>query len=146
MIDELANAGALPTLEAVMRFAGERQRLIAHNIANWTTPNFQPKDVSVKDFQASLAEAVDARRARTGGTHGELEWGGTREVRRSSGGGLELRPDTGVGSLLRHDRNSMDLERTMQDMVENASAYRVAADFLRQQQSQLRSAIGERVI
>jgi len=129
-----------------MRFAGQRQRLIAHNIANWSTPNFQPKDVSVKDFQASLAGAVDARRARTGGMHGDLEWSGTREVRRTAGGGLELEPTTDAGSTLRHDRNSTDLERTMQGMVENASAYRIAADFLRQQQSQLRGAIGERVI
>lgn len=146
LIDELANAGAMPTLEVAMRFAGQRQRLIAHNIANWSTPNFQPKDVSVRDFQKSLGEAIDARRARTGGTHGELAWDGNREVRRAAGGGLKLEPGTQAGSLLRHDRNSTDLERTLQDMVENASAFRVAADFLRQQQTQLRSAIAERVL
>jgi flagellar basal-body rod protein FlgB len=145
MIEGLTNTGAMPTLEAVLRFAGERQRLIAHNIANLSTPDFQPRDVSVEGFQKALAGAIDRRRERTGGTHGALGFEGTREVRVGRGR-LELRPDQHAGGVLAHDRNARDLERTMQDMVENASVYRVAADLLRAQKERLHAAIGERVV
>ena len=145
MIEGLTNAGSMPTLEAVLRFAGERQRLIAHNIANLSTPNFQPRDVSVGGFQKALAGAIDRRRAHNGGTHGALGFEGTREVRVGRGGRLELRPEHHAGGVLAHDRNARDLERTMQDMVENASVYRVAADLLRAQKDRLHAAIGERV-
>ncbi|MEQ8769920.1 MAG: hypothetical protein RIB60_05365 [Phycisphaerales bacterium] len=145
MIKDLNSAGALPTLDAMMRFAGARQRVIAHNVANWDTPNFQPKDVSVSEFQRSLGEAVARRRAFNGGMVGDLPFEGTREVRPTRGGGLELRPETHTGGVLAHDRNSTDLERLLQDMVENANVYRVAADFMRVQTQRLHAAIGERV-
>ncbi len=145
MIKDLSTAGALPTLANTLRFAGARQRLIAHNIANMDTPNFQPRDVSVKDFQSSLAEAVDRRRAFNGGLSGELRFGGTREVRATRSGGLDLRPDTHAGGVLAHDRNSTDMEHLLQDMVENANVYRVASDFMRLQTQRLHAAIAERV-
>ena len=66
-IDQVSNAGALPTLRAMLSFASQRQQLIAHNIANLETPNFQPVDVSPQTFQAALADAVDERRSRNGG-------------------------------------------------------------------------------
>ena len=46
LIDHLLNADALPSLERTVQFAARRQELIAHNIANLSTPNFQPLDVS----------------------------------------------------------------------------------------------------
>ena len=145
MIKDLSTAGALPALANTLRFAGARQRLIAHNVANLDTPNFQPRDVSIKDFQASLSDAIDRRRAFNGGLSGELRFGGTREVRTTRRGGLELRPESHAGSVLAHDRNSTDMERLLQDMVENANVYRVASDFMRQQTQRLHLAIGERV-
>lgn len=146
MISELSTAGALPTLEAMLRFSGQRQRLIAHSIANFSTPGFVPVDLSPADFQRGLGEAVDERRGVNGGTTGELAWDGTREVRVGPGGAMEFRPSTFAGGVLGHDRNATDLERTLQDLVENAGVFRVASDFLRQQQSQLRAAIAERVL
>ena len=46
MIDGLNNADALPVLERVLQFAGQRHRLIVNNIANLNTPGFRPMDVS----------------------------------------------------------------------------------------------------
>lgn len=135
----------MPTLEMALRFAGERQKLIAHNVANIATPDFRQVDVSARGFQEMLAEAVGARRERTGGAFGELRWEETAEVRRGVGGRLELRPGTDSPGILAHDRNNRDLERLMQDQVENAAYYRVAVDFLRQQGEQLRLAISQRV-
>ncbi len=144
LINDVTSSGALPSLEATLRFAGARQRLIAHNIANVSTPGFQPKDVSVGDFQEQLGEAVDARRARTGGAHGKLGLKSSREVAFGPGGRLTLTPDTTSGNILFHDRNDRDLERMMQALAENTGVYRVASELIRAQMDVLRAAITER--
>lgn len=146
MISDVTTAGAMPTLEAMFRFAGARQQLIANNVANIDTPNYRHRDVDPRAFQAQLAEAVQARRGRTGGTHGALAWESTRHVERlGPDGSLRLHPREGSGNVLFHDRNDRDLERTMQDLVENAGVYRVAADLLRKQMTQIRGALRERL-
>jgi flagellar basal-body rod protein FlgB len=150
MIGELTGGGAMPALELTMRFAGARHRLIAHNIANISTPDFRPTDVSVTDFQRVLGEAIDRRRAGdgragAGSAAGDLMWKETRELRRGTSGGLELRPATPSSGVLYHDRNNRDTERLMQDLVENATVFRVASDLLKSRYQMLNTAIGERV-
>jgi flagellar basal-body rod protein FlgB len=143
-LDQISNAGSLPALEAAMRFASQRQKLIAHNIANFETPNFIPTDVSPGEFQKVLAEAVDNRREATGGMHGKLSIKRTRELQQGAGGSLTLSPRTPVGGVLAHDKNASNLERTMQDLVENAVMFRVAADLHRARAGIIKKAIGER--
>jgi flagellar basal-body rod protein FlgB len=144
-IGDVLNSGAIPSLEATLRFAGERHRLIAHNIANLNTPAFQSKDVSPAGFQRALREAVERRRERQGGTEGEFEPIETREISQAADGRLTLTPTTPSGNILFHDRNNRDLERLMQDHAENAGVYRLSADFLRSRYTQLREALAERV-
>lgn len=144
-IDGLLNADAFPVLERVSQFAARRQELLAHNIANLSTPNFRPADVSVRDFQASLSDAVDRRRAATGGVRGDLPLQSTREVAVEQGGRIALRPTTPGNNILFHDRNNRDLERLMQEMVENLTAFRVAGDLMRNRMQLMQSAIAERV-
>jgi flagellar basal-body rod protein FlgB len=147
LIDELSNSGAIPALEMTLRFAGARQRLLAHNVANLSTPDFRPVDVSPEGFQKMLREAVEKRSERTGVEGGELPWRPTREIRRAepgSGTEIELRPATPSKNILFHDRNNRDMERTMQDLAENMGVYRVASDLLRTRFDLLRSAIAER--
>ncbi len=142
LIDQVTNSGALPVLETAMKFAARRQSLISHNIANLSTPGFRPADVSVADFQKSLGEAVDQRRAR--GRTGGLELEGTSEVKTDSRGGLRLEPRRPTGNILFHDKNNRDLERHMQDMVENLTAFRVSSDFFRSGLELVNLAIRER--
>src|SRR5688572_8611870 len=129
MIDGLVNSGAMPTLEAAVRFAAGRQTLLAHNIANIDTPDFRPVDVSTAGFRRALGKAIDARRA-AGTVSAELALEDTREVRMRRDGSLELTPRTAAGGVLFHDRNNRDLERMMQDLAENVGAFRVASDLL----------------
>lgn len=145
ILDQLNSAGALPVLDKAIRFAGARHTLIAHNIANLETPGFQPVDVDPATFQAKLAEAVDDRRRSNGGMHGDLRVDPTREVETLKDGRIKLNPRTSSGNILMHDRNNRDLERTMQALVENASAFRVATDLLRNRTTLLRNAMAERV-
>ena len=128
-----------------MQFAARRQTVIQHNIANISTPNFQPTDVSVDDFREQLSAAIDERRDRFGGQRGELNLRATREVSPNSNGGLDLNPSEKGRNLLFHDRNNRDLERLMQDLVENTTMFRVASDLLRSRMQLMRSAISERV-
>jgi flagellar basal-body rod protein FlgB len=145
IIQDLSNAGATPSLEYMLRFAGQRQQILAHNIANIDTPNFQGRDVDPKEFQRVLGEAIDKRREKTGGAFGELEIQQTRQIETGKRGSLKLNPGTPTDGVMFHDRNQRDIERMMQDLVENASMYRVAADLLRQQRGQILGAIAQRV-
>lgn len=144
LIDQLTNADSIPTLEAMVQFAGQRQKFIANNIANFDTPNYQPTDVSPVAFQEQLGEAVDRRRATFGGNRGVLEIASTREVERTPTG-LKLNARPSGRNVLFHDRNDRDLERTMQDLVENVAVFRVASELLRSRVDLLRQAISERV-
>ncbi|MBL0922067.1 MAG: hypothetical protein IBJ10_08050 [Phycisphaerales bacterium] len=144
-IRELANADALPALEATVRFAGARQKILAHNIANADTPDFVQKDVAPADFQRLLSSAVDRRRDRWGGHRGDLEWTQTRAIRADDHGGFRLEPVEPRRGLMFHDRNNRDVERLMQDMVENVGQHRVATELLRSRYAILGTAIAGRV-
>src|SRR6266404_6664069 len=100
LISDLSTAGAAPVLETVVRFAAQRQRIIAHNIANLSTPNFQPKDVSTAAFSKSLREAVQRRRETTGGESGDLGLKSTAQVQQDERGGLVLKPSTPSANIL----------------------------------------------
>jgi flagellar basal body rod protein FlgB len=101
-------------------------------------------DVSTSGFQEQLRQAVEERRARTGGEHGDLRLSSTREVRFLPTGALDLRPGTPSGNILFHDRNNRDLEREVQGMVENAGVFRTGIDLLRHQYELLKLAMSER--
>lgn len=147
IFNDLANAGAAPALEQVLRFAGARQRLLAHNIANIDTPDFRPVDVSPGAFREELARAVRKRREERGGHAGELSLSDTDEVSFARGlsGSLVLKPASPSRNVLYHDRNNRDIERLMQSVAENQLMYRTAADLLRRENDLLRTAIGQRV-
>lgn len=146
-IDGLVNGDSMPVLEASAQFAARRQSVLVHNIANFSTPNFQQHTLSVEDFQATLAEAVSDRRSR-GGRGGDLNLRGNGEVRsvRDASGQmrLEVKPTTASGNILFHDRNDRDLERSMADLAETVASFRVATDLFRTRIQLLQSAITER--
>lgn len=144
IIDQLDSAGALPAIEAAMRFAGRRHEIIAHNIANLETPNYRTADVDPVAFQKQLAQAIDQKRKDTGGGHGRLHIESTQEVEVGRDGSLRLNPKTETGNILFHDRANRDLERTMQSLVENAGMFRLATDLYRNRTTALRMAIAER--
>ena len=142
VISDLTSSGALPALEALMRFAGARQRLIAHNIANISTPNFIQKDVSVQGFQNSLGQAIESHR--TDPARG-FQLPQNQEVKVGSDGQVTLNPTHPSGGILFHDRNNRDVERLMQDQAENFGVFRISSELLRSRMQQLRDAIAERV-
>ncbi|MHC4127439.1 MAG: flagellar basal body rod protein FlgB [Planctomycetota bacterium] len=127
MIDDVLNSEALPVLERLARFAGARHRLITNNIANFDTPGYRPADLSVSAFQKQLAETVDQRRS----GHQPAE--------------IELEPEPKAENILFHDGNDRDLERTMQDLVENFLTFRLANELMHSRFNLINTAIRERI-
>lgn len=142
-LSSITNSGPMPALELTMRFAGARQRLLAHNVANISTPDFRPMDVDPARFQALLADALKERR-RAGG-QGEVTFKGSRQIRLDADRSMHLRPETPSGNILFHDRNNRDIERMMQDLTENAAAYRVSIDLMSHYSRQIQGVLAERV-
>ena len=142
-LGDLTNWGPTEALEASVRFAGARQRLIAHNIANISTPDFVQLDIDPTKFQARLARAIDARREVGGAGPLKIESGDEIDVH--DDGTMSFNPTTPVGGVAAHDRNNRDLERLMQDQAENLLVYRQALDLLRSRADMMRSALGQRV-
>jgi len=144
MIDGLTNSGSMPVLERMMQFTAQRQNIITHNIANLSTPDFRPVDVSVPEFQKQLGEAIDRRREPGARSSGNLMLEGTDEVA-VDGDGLLLQPQPTGNNILFHDGNDRDVERTMQKLVENFLAFRTAAQLYKGQLDLINTALRERL-
>ncbi len=143
MIDGVTNTEGLSVLERLVQFAGQRHRLIVNNIANFDTPGYRPLDVSVQDFRKQLGEAIDERRtsARRGAAL-NIEDSDQVEFR---AGSMTLHPTPIGDNILFHDGNDRDLDRTMQDLVENFLTFRMATELMRSRYDILRSAIAGRI-
>lgn len=144
MIKGMFSYGSMPVLERMVQFTGARQQLIANNIANLSTPYFKPTDLDTGKFQAQLRDALDERLRKPNGLRRELELGSRRQVR-MEGKQMLFRPEQKNENILFHDQNNRDVERTMQDLVENALAHRASVELLKGQFDLLRTAIRERV-
>ena len=144
MIDGVTNADAIPVLERMVQFAGQRHRLIVNNVANLSTPGYRPVDVSVGAFQNQLGEAIDARRARFGAAGGRLDVADSRQVRFQVGR-VSLHPQPAGANILFHDGNDRNVERIMQDLAENFMTFRTAAELLRSRFDLINTAIRERI-
>ncbi len=142
MIESVTGSDAIPVLERLIQFSGSRHRVITDNIANLDTPGYRPMDVSVEDFREHLGDAIDARRERGG--EGPLETADTGQVEFDPTG-LTLHPEPIGENILFHDGGDRDLERTMQDLVENFLTFRVAVNLLKSRFALLNTAISGRV-
>jgi flagellar basal-body rod protein FlgB len=131
-IDRLLNQGNAPLIEQTVRFTAARQKLLAENVANVSTPGYQQKDLSVERFQQMLRERIDARCSSPPGTTrfddlmGEVSGPAQR-------------------GILFHDRNNRSMEQLMSDGAKNALYHNMMIELLRKQIGSIESALKERV-
>ena len=125
MLGRLFSSGSLPALEALLRFASERQRAIAGNIANVETVGYRTRDLSESGFRQELARVFQGH---------DL-----------SPDALRLGPTADAG-ILKPGGNNVDLEIEMAKMVRNSALHSTAASLLAQQFALLREAIAGHVI
>ena len=144
----VSNSGALPYLQRMMQFSWQRNTLLSDAAANLDPPGYQPVDVPVAEFQGAM-KAAQLREEGIGSgilppvTRGHGAFGDTDGIR-FEGDGIRLAPDPARQNLTFHDGNDRNLERIMQNLAENALAFRLASELFRKEHDILRSAIRER--
>ena len=143
MISNLFDTGATPVLERLVQFTDARQRVLTDDIANLSTPKYQPHDLSPAEFQKALRTAVDARRNATGDDAGPLAVDDTSELKFKDQS-IEVHPEPSNENIMFHDQNNRDLERIMQHLAENTLTHNAAIELLREQYGILQSAIEEK--
>lgn len=127
------NLSVLALAKQRMDWLAERQRVLAQNVANADTPNYQPKDLKPVDFKQALREAQPAAVAVTHPRHvvpaGMAGNGFAAERIKAP---YETAPDG----------NAVVLEEQMQRIGDTRGAYELAANLLGKQFKMLRAALG----
>ena len=130
-IERLLNGGNGPVIEASVRFAAARHRMLAENIANVDTPGYLQRDLSPEKFQALLADRVEQRNASHDGTTRFDDLDG--EIENETSG------------VLFHDGNNRSMEQLMSDSAKNALFHNMMLEMLRKQFATIELALRERV-
>jgi flagellar basal-body rod protein FlgB len=126
-IDRLLNQGDLPLVEQTIRFSAAREKLIAENVANISTPGYQQKDLSVDGFQKMLSERIEERDQSPRGT-----------VQFDDVMGEATSP---TSNILFHDRNNRSVEQLMTDGAKNALMHNTMIEILRKQINEIEMAL-----
>ena len=130
MLERLFNQTNLPLIEKSVRFAQARERVLADNIVNLSTPNYTPKDLSLEKFQQILRTQVETKKDPTAANE---------EVDKA------LEGEDANDNILFHDRNNRSVEQLMSDHANNALMHNMMIELLRKQFSSIQDALKERV-
>lgn len=129
----------LRSLERSLDLRARQHERIAANIANRDTPGYRAFEI---DLAAALAEETDGAGKlpleRTEADHLPAVGAGSAE------GPPPLRPLVPGPAALRGDGNTVDLDREMAHLSENALMYTAAARMLADEYGRIRDAIEER--
>lgn len=134
---DLDKISVLKAITRRMDWLGERQRVLADNVANADTPNFKPRDLKqvsfnelVRGTQISNSAAVtQAGHIRSLSGRGADKW----QVAKSSGN-YETAPNG----------NAVNLEQQMMSVAENQADHNLMTNLYRKQVGLLKKAIGNR--
>jgi flagellar basal-body rod protein FlgB len=142
-IERLTTSRLTHALELTARFAEERHRVLAENVANIDTPDYHTRRLDPEAFQATLKEAL--QRAESSGER-RLELRGEAQVSTTADGHLEVRPQTEpADNILFHDGRNASLETLMTDVQQNALDYSLATSLLSKRFQGLMTAIRGKV-
>lgn len=143
LLSEITNGRAAPLLEKTLAFTAARQKMLATNIANITTPGYRTKNLDAAAFQRALRDAAEKRR----GWDDPLDLSGSKEFRTDSAGLLEVSPsEEPAENLLFQDGTNARIERQMALLAENAMINQAAAELLKGSFQGLERAIRGRAI
>jgi flagellar basal-body rod protein FlgB len=128
-LDRLMNQGAVPVLEQFAQFTDARQNVLGEDVANISTPNYVQKDMSLEQFQQVLSERVQQENSAPPGS-----------VRFDD---ISMDIQNPANGILFHDGNNRSMEQLMSDQAKNALMHNLAIELLKNQYSQLETAIRE---
>jgi flagellar basal-body rod protein FlgB len=123
------NQGAVPVLEQFAQFTDDRQTVLGEDIANASTPNYVQKDLSLEQFQQVLRERVAQENSAAPGS-----------VRFDD---ISMDVQNPANGILFHDGNNRSMEQLMSEQAKNALMHNLAIELLKNQYSQLETAIRE---
>jgi flagellar basal-body rod protein FlgB len=137
-VSDATNAAAIPLLEKTLAFTEARNRVLAENIANATTPGYRTKQVDVAAFQKMLRSAAEKR----AGSTGDLQWESTERIGVDAAGHLMVQPtEDPTENLLFQDGTNQRIERQMAQVAENTMMFQASSQLLQRYFSNLESAI-----
>lgn len=138
MSSSLFQSSTIPLLAQVVDFAQSRHEVLAGNIANYQTPGYRTRDLSLDVFQAKLRDAIDARdsRGESLGAASPSRLGDNRPF---------AKVKESLNSILYHDDTNVSLERQVVEVIKNQGMHNMALTIMRSQFRLLQVAISERV-
>lgn len=141
-IDRILNSPTRQALEWSARFAEERHQVLAENVANIDTVDYQTKRLDPAAFHKVLAGALES--ADRSSDAPKLR--GNRQISTDAAGKLVAKPVTEPAeNVLFHDGTNARLEGLMTDVQENAMNYELSLNMLKSRFDSLLNAIKGRV-
>lgn len=134
----VTETNTIGALEKTLAFTEARNKVLAENIANVTTPEYRAKQLDPAEFQAALRSAIDKRCE----SNEPLRLESTEQFHQDEMGFLKVTPtDKPPENLLFHDGTNARIEKQMAMLAENTLMNKVAAELLRNQFEGLGKAI-----
>ncbi|WP_029893433.1 flagellar basal body rod protein FlgB [Desulfohalovibrio reitneri] len=101
----------------------ERQNLVMGNLANITTPGYQPREIHFeKELQNALNQDAQGRMTRTNGEHMPSKFDPTS---------FDAAVDKGFDVRVTHGEDQVDLDKEMATMQKNAMQYNTLATLMK---------------
>lgn len=128
-LDRLVSSNTTRALVLTTHFAESRQQVLADNIANIDTPDYQSKRLDPQDFQASLKEAfAQGKRER----HQEVHLRGNAQFSTDKTGNVSVKPvEEPAPNILFHDGTNARIEGLMASVAKNRVMHQMALNMLK---------------
>lgn len=148
MLPSLFKSTTFESLEQTISFAERRHNILASNIANMDTPDYQTRDLSVDDFQASIKDLI-ATRKRQADESPTMRFSVLQQNEASDLTAARDQAVQNVHDAMRqvvyNDGSNDNLELQATEAAKNKSLHEVAVTLLRSQFKALQMAISENV-
>jgi flagellar basal-body rod protein FlgB len=129
---DLEQMGLFKLMSRKMGYLGDRQQVLAQNIANMNTPDYKASDLKPFTFRNALA---DSRRLTPTATSASHLSGTVAEGMRSKSGRDHMNYETTP------DGNGVVIEQQMLKMAETSNDYQTMLNLYRKQVNMIRTAI-----
>ncbi len=123
----------LGALKSRMSWLGDRQKLVAENVANASTPGYKPRDLTAQDFSA-LVQGQQPQGALGLTMTSTMHMAPTQLMNPAN------HPKTSLDSETTMDGNSVVLEEQMLKMSESRMQFQAAVGFYEKSLSMIRMA------
>lgn len=137
----------LKSLEQTVAFTERRHAILAGNVANTDTPDYQSKDLSVDTFQKSLRDAIQAERQEeemSPGLRLSLLASGNDATQPSFADSKKVAMENvrdSMKQIVYHDGSDDSLEMQVTQIAKNQSMHTMAVAMMKSQFRQLQMAI-----